>query len=55
MEPDEVSSYGIVKLADNSPKHHKIEKIIEKPKVGEAPSTLAAVGRYILTPRILRN
>ncbi|RTL10859.1 MAG: UTP--glucose-1-phosphate uridylyltransferase GalU [Neisseriaceae bacterium] len=52
VEPDEVSSYGIVKLADNSPKHHKIEKIIEKPKVGEAPSTLAAVGRYILTPRI---
>lgn len=52
VEPDEVSSYGIVKLADNSPKHHKIEKIVEKPKVGEAPSTLAAVGRYILTPRI---
>jgi UTP--glucose-1-phosphate uridylyltransferase len=49
---DEVSSYGIVKLADNSPKHHKIEKIVEKPKIGEAPSTLAAVGRYILTPRI---
>lgn len=49
---DEVSSYGIVKLAENSPKHHKIEKIVEKPKVGEAPSTLAAVGRYILTPRI---
>ncbi len=52
VEPDEVSSYGIVKLAENSPKHHKIEKIVEKPKVGEAPSTLAAVGRYILTPRI---
>ena len=58
VEPNEVSSYGIVKLAENSPKHHKIEKIVEKPKVGEAPSTLAAVGRYILTPRIfteLRN
>lgn len=52
VEPDEVSSYGIVKLAENSPKHHKIERIVEKPKVGEAPSTLAAVGRYILTPRI---
>lgn len=58
VEPDEVSSYGIVKLAENSLKHHKIEKIVEKPKIGEAPSTLAAVGRYILTPRIfteLRN
>lgn len=58
VEPDEVSSYGIVKLAENSFKHHKIERIVEKPKIGEAPSTLAAVGRYILTPRIfteLRN
>ena len=58
VEADEVSSYGIVKLAENSLKHHKIEKIVEKPKIGEAPSTLAAVGRYILTPRIfteLRN
>lgn len=55
---DEVSSYGIVKLADKSLKHKKIEKIVEKPKVEDAPSNLAAIGRYILTPRIfseLRN
>lgn len=55
---DEVSSYGIVKLADKSLKHKKIEKIVEKPKIEDAPSNLAAIGRYILTPRIfseLRN
>lgn len=55
---EEVSSYGIVKLADKSLKYKKIEKIVEKPKKEEAPSNLAAVGRYILTPRIfneLRN
>ncbi|MDD3267627.1 MAG: UTP--glucose-1-phosphate uridylyltransferase GalU [Burkholderiales bacterium] len=55
---EEVSSYGIVKLADKSLKHKKIEKIVEKPKIEDAPSNLAAVGRYILTPRIfneLRN
>lgn len=58
VDPSEVSSYGIVKLADNSPRYNKIEQIIEKPKVENAPSNLAAVGRYILTPRIfteLRN
>lgn len=55
---EDVSSYGIVKLADKSLKHKKIEKIVEKPKKEDAPSNLAAVGRYILTPRIfneLRN
>lgn len=55
---EDVSSYGIVKLADKSLKYKKIDKIIEKPKQENAPSNLAAVGRYILTPRIfneLRN
>lgn len=58
VPPDEVSSYGIIKLADKSLKYKKIEKIVEKPKKEDAPSNLAAVGRYILTPRIfneLRN
>jgi UTP--glucose-1-phosphate uridylyltransferase len=55
----DVSSYGIVKLAENSLQHYnKIERIIEKPAPELAPSNLAAIGRYILTPRIfseLRN
>ena len=58
VNPEDVSSYGIVKLADKSLKFKKIEAIIEKPSQENAPSNLAAVGRYILTPRIfneLRN
>lgn len=58
VDPADVSSYGIVKLAENAMKHKKIEQIVEKPKPEDAPSNLAAVGRYILTPRIfteLRN
>lgn len=54
----DVSSYGIVKLSEDSLKFNKIERIVEKPKPEDAPSNLAAVGRYILTPRIfteLRN
>ncbi len=52
VDPSEVSSYGIVKIADKEFKFPKIECIIEKPKVEEAPSNLAVIGRYILTPRI---
>jgi UTP--glucose-1-phosphate uridylyltransferase len=55
---EDVNSYGIVKLEENFKKFNKIEQIIEKPSMEEAPSNLAAVGRYILTPRIfneLRN
>ena len=52
---EDVSSYGIVQLAANSHNFNKIEKIVEKPKPEEAPSNLAAVGRYILTPRIFHE
>lgn len=49
---EQISSYGVVKLAKNTLKHPKIEQIIEKPKAENAPSNLAVIGRYILTPRI---
>jgi UTP--glucose-1-phosphate uridylyltransferase len=35
-----------------APKVLKINSIVEKPKPQDAPSTLAVVGRYILTPKI---
>lgn len=49
---NEVSAYGIVKTLDENPYNHKIEQIVEKPKIADAPSNLAVIGRYILTPRI---
>ncbi len=52
VELEDVSSYGIVKLSDDSLKFNKIERIVEKPQPSDATSNLAAVGRYILTPRI---
>lgn len=45
---EETGAYGIVKTDD---KNH-IQKIVEKPAPDQAPSTLAVVGRYILTPTI---
>ena len=52
VDPSETGSYGIVKTGDFSEKSAPIEIIVEKPKPEEAPSNLAVVGRYILTPAI---
>ncbi|MFZ5511529.1 MAG: UTP--glucose-1-phosphate uridylyltransferase GalU [Pseudomonadota bacterium] len=44
--------YGIVSTAGDAPGPRAITGIVEKPAPEQAPSTLAVVGRYILTPRI---
>lgn len=49
---EETRSYGIVKGSMVSPRLHKLEAIVEKPAPDKAPSTMAVVGRYLLTPRI---
>ena len=60
VEHSEVSNYGIVKLAQNNinldiKQSSRIELIVEKPKIKDAPSNLAVIGRYILTPRIIQE
>jgi len=52
---NETASYGIVKSTFVADRVEKIEAIIEKPQPDVAPSTLAVVGRYILTPRIFHH
>ena len=49
---EETGSYGIVSSEKVSPGLSRMTNIVEKPKPEEAPSTLAVVGRYILSPRI---
>ena len=49
---EETASYGIVKSSPLAERLERIESIVEKPAPELAPSTLAVVGRYILTPRI---
>src|SRR5919106_4349880 len=52
---EDVSNYGIVALdetADLGRGVHKIRDLVEKPPRDEAPSNLAIIGRYILTPDI---
>ena len=51
VEPSQTGSYGIVEV-EKLKSYQRITNIVEKPKPEEAPSNLAVVGRYILTPRI---
>ena len=51
----DTGSYGIVKSSFVAERVERIEAIVEKPKPDVAPSTLAVVGRYILTPRIFHH
>ncbi|MBK8522699.1 MAG: UTP--glucose-1-phosphate uridylyltransferase GalU [Betaproteobacteria bacterium] len=51
----DTKSYGIVAATPVSERIEKISAIVEKPKPEEAPSTLAVVGRYVLTPRIFHH
>ena len=48
----ETDKYGIVSTGDDDGEVANIVNIIEKPKPVQAPSDLAVVGRYLLTPRI---
>ncbi|MCX7108026.1 MAG: UTP--glucose-1-phosphate uridylyltransferase GalU [Methylococcales bacterium] len=52
VNPADTASYGIVKTPESTDKYAPIEIIVEKPKPVDAPSNLAVVGRYILTPAI---
>ena len=49
---EDTRSYGIVATQPLAERVEKIDAIVEKPDPANAPSTLAVVGRYVLTPRI---
>jgi UTP--glucose-1-phosphate uridylyltransferase len=49
---DQTQSYGIVTIDKMQGDVARIHSIVEKPKPADAPSNLAVIGRYVLTPRI---
>lgn len=51
VDPSVVDKYGIFQLKEGS----KLDYIVEKPKIGSAPSTLASYGRYLLTPSVFEH
>jgi UTP--glucose-1-phosphate uridylyltransferase len=48
----ETGQYGIVSVSPFRPRLERVDSIVEKPEPQAAPSTLAVVGRYVLTNRI---
>jgi UTP--glucose-1-phosphate uridylyltransferase len=51
----ETKSYGIVDARPVADRVEQVNGMVEKPKPEDAPSTLAVVGRYVLTPRIFHH
>jgi UTP--glucose-1-phosphate uridylyltransferase len=48
----QTDKYGIVKTGSKRGELLRVDRIVEKPKPDKAPSNLAVVGRYLLTPRV---
>jgi UTP--glucose-1-phosphate uridylyltransferase len=52
VPPNETDKYGIVETEEQSDGTLRVTSIVEKPAPEDAPSNLAVVGRYLLTPKI---
>ena len=49
------SSYGVLDVAEDMGSVVSVKGMVEKPKAGDAPSNLAVIGRYILSPKVMSN
>lgn len=54
VDAKDVSKYGIIKGIPIEGRVHKVRGLVEKPVVEEAPSNIAILGRYIITPEIFK-
>jgi UTP--glucose-1-phosphate uridylyltransferase len=55
VPPEETSRYGVIsgqRVEGGDGRLWKIDRLVEKPAPGDAPSNLAIIGRYVLTPKI---
>jgi UTP--glucose-1-phosphate uridylyltransferase len=54
---EEISAYGVIRgeVHADDPRLHVLRELVEKPSVAEAPSDLAIMGRYVLTPDIFED
>ncbi len=55
VPPEKAPSYGVLDVRDDMGSLVSVNGMVEKPKMEEAPSNLAVIGRYILTPNVLQN
>ena len=52
VAPENVSKYGIVRGSKIADRLYTVEDMVEKPKLEDAPSNVAVLGRYIITPTV---
>jgi len=52
LPAEKLPAYGVVAVEKIASNLYKIKKIIEKPELGQAPSDLVIVGKYVLTPEV---
>ncbi|KLE14618.1 UTP--glucose-1-phosphate uridylyltransferase GalU [Clostridium sp. C8] len=52
VNQEDVNKYGIVDGIHIEDRVYKVKKLVEKPAIEEAPSNVAILGRYIITPQI---
>ena len=52
---DKASAYGVLDVKEDMGTMVSVQGMVEKPPADEAPSNLAVIGRYILTPKVLQS
>lgn len=52
VKDEETHRYGVIDPIEHYGRRYQVRKFVEKPAPGTAPSNLAIIGRYILTPEI---
>ncbi|MFN3575980.1 MAG: UTP--glucose-1-phosphate uridylyltransferase GalU [Tabrizicola sp.] len=55
VAPKRTSSYGVLDIDQDNGRIVSVKGMVEKPRPEDAPSNLAVIGRYILTPKVLTN
>lgn len=55
VPPEKTSAYGVLDVAEDHGNMVSVKGMVEKPAAGTAPSNLAVIGRYILSPQVLEN
>ena len=55
VPPEKASAYGVLDVKEDMGAMVSVQGMVEKPERGKAPSNLAVIGRYILSPKVLQN
>ncbi|MEL6517880.1 MAG: UTP--glucose-1-phosphate uridylyltransferase GalU [Pseudomonadota bacterium] len=55
VPPADTASYGVLDVSEDMGSLVQVRSMVEKPAPGTAPSNLAVIGRYILSPDVMRN